>query len=518
MRYLPILAGKMSMKDKLSKRKYYFFISINILLIGILLRLIGFFRGTSFFLDELNVARNIAEKSYFELFFPLEYDQFLPPFLAQLVKGGAESFGYTELGLRLFPFIAGVGSMVLFYVLLRRFFKGFLLIYPLVLFVFNFYLYQQGLLLKQYPLDVLLAILWLLIAIENPHPKGKQVAGLSVFGAISVWFSMPVVFVLSGVGIYFLWKKVEGNLVYSNAKNGVFSEVSPLLFMISGWLLSFGLLFWINLRHGIETEGLQLYHTEFFLEPPTSFANIEQSWGLFIGIFRAIVGKTTIAIVWAILCFMLGIYHLFSKEKPLLILLLLPILTCFFASMLHYYSLIIRLTLFLFPNLVILMGFGVVFLVKKVDFKNKVLKRAAIFLILFFTIFSAIHRNALPYFCKENVRGNSRLVLEKIAETKNRNLPLYATNFGISGYDFYTKYYEPRIEIPSSTVIYGDWNDDLTVLAKEWKAEGIERIWIFDTHTFGDVKVKMDADIYKLGTIETHFKDVFADAFLVKLK
>ncbi|MFT4759280.1 MAG: hypothetical protein ACI9XO_000763 [Paraglaciecola sp.] len=515
---LPILTGEISMRDKLKYQKYYYSIAINILLMAILLRIIGFVRATPFFLDELNVARNIAEKSYVDLLLPLKYDQFLPPFFAQMVKGSAHVFGYTELGLRFIPFITGVGSLILFYALLRRLFNSVLLLYPLVLFLFNFYLYQQGLSLKQYSMDVLLGIFWLFIAVKIPNPRGRQFVYFGILGIISIWFSMSVVFVLSGVGCYFLFRRWKEGDFYLKKSINILKKNLPLFLMIGMWLTSFAILFWVNLRHGVQDDIQQQYHSPFFLQTPTSLAGIQQSYRIFIGVFRAIVGQTAIALGWAILCFVLGVFHVFKKEKSLLILLLVPILSCFFASLLHYYSLMIRLTLFLIPSLLILMSFGVAFIVEKIDFNIGKKRLIVLPVLLFLIIFSTIHRNALPYFLKENVRGNGRLVLEKIANTKERELSLYATNFGIPGYEFYTKYYERSIEIPSKNVFYAQWKDDLTVLAKVWRGEGIERIWIFDTHTFGHEKVKMERDIQQIGIVEIHFKEINADAFLIKLK
>lgn len=499
-------------------QKYYRVAAINLMLIAVTLHIIGFFRGTSFFLDELNLARNIAELSYLDLLFPLKYEQYAPPLFLQLVKGSADIFGYTECGLRLIPLFASLISMVLFYLLLKRVFKNWQLLYPLILLIFNFYCYQQGMALKQYSLDILLTILWVSLAIQIPNLKGKRLIYFAFLGILSVWLSMPVVFILTGVGFYFLYNKWKTNETHFESKSNSYLRFIPLLLMIGSWLISFGILFWINLRHGIQTSGLQEYHTTYFLEIPTSFANIQQSWELIIGIFRAIVGKTAIAIGWAVLCFILGVLQIWKKDKTLLILLLLPVLTCFFASILHYYSLIIRLTLFMFPLLIMIMGFGVVFLFEKINFFNKVQKSIALIVVSFFMVFSVIHRNALPYFWTEYVRGNPRSILNEISQTNEQNLPFYTTNFGVPAYDFYTKYYETPIVINSKTVVYGGWNDDLIVLAKEWKEQGIERVWIFDTHTFGEDKVELEKDIKQIGNVEIHFKETYADAYLVKLK
>jgi len=488
------------------------------MLIAVVLHIIGFFRGTSFFLDELNLARNIAEFSYVDLLFPLRYEQYAPPFFLQMVKGSADVWGYTEYGLRLIPLLASLASIILFYFLLRRFFKNWLLLYPLVLLIFNFYFYQQSMAVKQYTLDILLTVLLIFMATKMPNPKGRKLIYFALLGSISVWFSMPVVFILTGVGFYFLYNNWKIEEYHFENKRKPFLHFTPLLLMIGSWLISFGILFWLNLRHGIQTSGLQQYHTTYFLELPTSLAHIEQSWELIMGVFRGIVGKTAIAIGWGILCFILGIFYLWKKDKALLILLLLPVVTCFFASIVHYYSLIIRLTLFMFPLLIILMGFGVVFIFEKVNFSNKIQKCMALTVLSFLMIFSAIHRNALPYLWTEYVRGNPRAVLKEISQTEEQDLPLYATNFGVAAYDFYTKYYEVPIVIDSETVVYGKWNDDLTVLAKKWKQQGIERIWIFDSHTFGDNKAKLIKEINAIGIIEKQFVDVFADGILIELK
>lgn len=499
-------------------QKYYWIVVINLLLIAGGLHLFGFFRETSFFLDELNLARNIAELSYFDLFFPLKYQQYAPPFFLFMVKGSADVFGYSECGLRLIPLLASLGSMILFYALLKQFFRNWLLIYPLILLIFNFYLYQQGMALKQYSLDILLTILWVLLTIKTRNLNTQNCLYFAVLGSLSVWLSMPVVFILTGVGIYFIFQKWHQVSLNFHNNQLLIKPFLPIFLMIGTWLVSFGILFWVNLRHGIQTSGLQQYHTTYFLEMPTSVTNIQQSWSIIVSIFRAIVGKTAIAIGWGILCFILGVFQIWKREKSWLLLLLVPILTCFFASILHYYSLIIRLTLFLFPLLIIIMGFGVVFLFEKMISTNKTKNSIATIVLLAFMVFSGIHRNALSYLWTEYVRGNPRLILNKISQSDESNLPLYATDFGVPAYDFYTKYYKRRIIIDSKTVFYGEWDDDLIVLAEKWKRQGIDRIWIFDSHTYGESKAKWMADISQIGTIEKQFSDVFADAFLIKLK
>ena len=506
------------MNRELKFSKYYSGTAAFFIVLAILLRIIGYFRSTSFFLDELNVARNVAEKNYWEMFFPLKYEQYAPPFFMQLVKGSADIFGYSEDGLRLVPMLAGIGSLIAFYGVLRRFFDNLLLLYPLVLFIFNFYLYQQGMALKQYPLDVLMTCIWLYLVTPAPSFSARQLVFYSLFGMVSVWLSMPMVFILVGVGFYFLhqrWMNIKAN-PYKKAVT--FQSFLPVLLVIGSWLISFGVLFWVNLRHGIQTDGLQQYHTDFFLEMPFSFIQIQQSFEVIVSIFRAIVGKTGLAIAWAIGCSVLGIYQVGKLNKGWLILLILPVGACFLASLLHYYSLIIRLTLFLFPIILILMGFGVQFLVRKINFASPLLYRAYLTILLFLMAFSCLHRNALPYLWTEYVRAQPRDVLELLAKSPQRTLPLYVTSGGVPAHDFYTKNYAQPIVINSLSIIYGDWNDNLHQLAEEWKKQGIRQIWLFDNHTFGETKAKMDADIHQIAHIEIQLEKVFSRAYLLTLK
>jgi len=488
-----------------------------ILFVAISLRIIGYFRQTSFFLDEANLARNIAEKSFFDLFFPLEYQQYAPPFFAQFCKATAEIFGYSEMGLRVFPFLAGIVSLVLFYQLLKALFDSKMLIYPLLLFVFNVYLYRHGLELKQYSIDVLVTISWLLIAIKKPLLSQKEMKWFAFLGMLTIWFSMSSVFVLAGVGLYFLANKISQSKHSFSEVSKLFVENSALVLMILCWLFSFGFLFFINLQHGIQTDGLQNYHSPYFL----SFTDWAQSTKVKIGLFRAIVGKTTLALGWAILCLYAGLYQIWKTQKQLLWLLVIPIATCFFASTIQYYSLIIRLGLFLFPIFIIIIGLGVVFLIELLITslqKNNVFQKAALFVVLFLMFFSLIHRSALPYFTHEFVTDNPREVLEKLADKSTEKTPLFVSHFGQTSFDFYTKHYKKEILINSYSVDYADYPNNLKPWLKKQKKEGINQVWIYDSHTYGKDKENLEQTIQSMGRIKEHISAKFSDAYLVILK
>ena len=91
-----------------------------VLAAGAFLRIVVWFQNRSLFIDEANLARNFCEKSYAELFQPLAYEQFAPPFFSVIQKLSLRLFGQYELALRLFPLLCGLAAIWLFYQIVRR--------------------------------------------------------------------------------------------------------------------------------------------------------------------------------------------------------------------------------------------------------------------------------------------------------------------------------------------------------------------------------------------------------------
>ncbi|MCI0553542.1 MAG: hypothetical protein L0287_21560, partial [Anaerolineae bacterium] len=91
-----------------------------ILLAGFLLRLRQYLTGRSLWLDEAMLALNIVNRDFIDLFKPLDYDQGAPIGFLLFEKTFSLILGRNEFSLRLFPFLVGVASLWLFYLLLKR--------------------------------------------------------------------------------------------------------------------------------------------------------------------------------------------------------------------------------------------------------------------------------------------------------------------------------------------------------------------------------------------------------------
>ena len=81
---------------------------------AVFLRILSYIRNRSLFYDEINLARNYAEKDYAQLLGHLDYNQHAPPFFNWVIKFFTDTFGMSEYALRFFPFVAGVASIFYF--------------------------------------------------------------------------------------------------------------------------------------------------------------------------------------------------------------------------------------------------------------------------------------------------------------------------------------------------------------------------------------------------------------------
>src|SRR5262245_34190114 len=88
--------------------------------IGIALRTWQMAGGASLWLDELDVARNIAQRSYAGLLRPLDYGQVAPPILLIVMKALWSLLGRADWTLRILPFAGAIASVFLFRSLARR--------------------------------------------------------------------------------------------------------------------------------------------------------------------------------------------------------------------------------------------------------------------------------------------------------------------------------------------------------------------------------------------------------------
>jgi len=322
-----------------------------IVLTGALIRLKVYLEERSLFLDEANLSRNIAERDWVGLLNTLDYQQYAPPGYLYLVKSATLLLGSGEYGLRLIALLSSLGLLVLTVAISRQLIRhSWPRLLPLTLIAFSYDLIRYGTENKQYAFDAMITALLVWLALRYPLAglSGRRLVGWTLVGATAVWCSMPAVFVLTGVGLYYgagLWQAGERQKLWG------------LTGAIACWLFSFGLYYWRLLRPDIGSDYLNDHHQAYFLPfLPKNPADWRQLGDLLLLLLRGSTGHTVAAYGVGGAALLWGMRVQARRYLPSLLLLLLPVLTCLLASGLKQYSLMPRLTLFLVPLLVLLMG------------------------------------------------------------------------------------------------------------------------------------------------------------------
>lgn len=342
------------LNPKIIKQTTWFF-----LILGSILRGAVWLQQRSIFLDEANLIRNYVEKSYSALFGHLDYQQYAPPLFSVVTKFIFQIFGINELSAKLFPLLCGIALLFVFYALSRRLLSPFAALMAVLFVCFDKIFIDYSTECKQYATDAFVAVLLLLLSqrIDFKSFNPKKAFLWAMIRSIAIWFSMPSVFVLAGVGAYYLyafWKNKDTKAMQQIAAVGAF------------WLAQFALYFYFVLNTDAKSENLQDFHRAYFLAfPPLSIADLILLTTQILGIIDRSIGITFLAAALSLICFLLGIKQLWQNNRAVFCLLVLPIALTLTASTLHYYSLIARLILFFLPIFILLVFIGLDYVLQK---------------------------------------------------------------------------------------------------------------------------------------------------------
>lgn len=326
----------------------------GLILVGVALRLRHYFGNRSFWQDEICLALSIVNRSFTEiwhhvLLFP-DFAQ-APLFFQLVAKACVGALGDSELSLRLFPVAASIASLFL----ARRFFKRALDPFPatmaLALFAIIEPLVYFAAELKSYGLDVLAALIvyemfwWL-----KKEWTLKRLTLFAAVGAVIIWFSYAMLFVLAGCGL------VEGirQLRQRNVKKIIILAGCYLF-----WLLSFILLYQLSLSRMLNPDLLKNWSLTggFSPDPIWTLGGLAWAGRAFLDMFRFPLG-----LGWtypAALFFSIGCYGLYRRDREFLAFLVLPFLAALLAGALGKYPFFERMILFLVPSLLVVVSSGV---------------------------------------------------------------------------------------------------------------------------------------------------------------
>ena len=182
-------------------------VAVGVALIGgTAARLLSYLANRSLWHDEARLALNIVGRLFHGLLQPLDHGAGSPFGIPHAGETLHARVGRSEYALRLWPLLAGIFSLPLFFAVAWRAITPRGAAIGLVLFATSGSLVYYSCEVKQYSSDVMIVLLILCIAVETLRRPTRPAwfLLLGAVGAFGIWFSHPAVFVLGSVGLVFL--------------------------------------------------------------------------------------------------------------------------------------------------------------------------------------------------------------------------------------------------------------------------------------------------------------------------
>jgi len=334
-------------------------IAIAILLLGVIARIACYVSNPSLFPDGASLALNIVDRSFPELFRPLDHLQAAPAGLLVLMKSSTLAFGVNEYALRLVPFAGSLLAFPLFLLLARRTLGTAGALVGLAMLSTSWPLIRYGTLVKQYGTDATVCAGLLLLGVWASTRLRDWRAGLALAlgGTVCITLSHPAVFVLAGLGIA---------LAAHALRTRQWRHIAILGAVGAAWLCVFFLMFRLNMRAGTQNSRLVDCWTGSFIPfPPRSTADLEHSAALVFSIFATPVGRPMGTFLSGLVLALSAIgCYAFARTRQGWLSIALPVLFAFLAaaSAMQVHPLAARLMVFVTPAVALLCGAAVDYL------------------------------------------------------------------------------------------------------------------------------------------------------------
>ena len=415
---------------------------------------------------------NIVNRDFAGLLQPLDYDQGAPIGFLLVEKILNIMFGDHEFVLRFFPLVAGITSLILFYLLLRHTMSGIGLLIGLALFTFSPELVYYSSEMKQYIIDVTMAISLLLLAIPifEQQARKRDFIGLGLAGILGMWFSHPALFVLAGIGF---------GLFIQFIKQRDRSQISSVLMLGVIWLANLGSLYFVSLSGLRQNMFLRDYWQENFMPiPPWS----DWTWyeTVFEGFIQNQIGLD-ISPWLAFIILILGIVFLLTKNKIYSLVLSIIFLFSLVASALRLYPLGGRLSLFLVPMVILLIGQSIDGLEYQLHSRNKWSKLIA--LLAGVSLLYAPFSESLSNFINPKYFEHIRPSMATLSENWQQGDELFVSNGAVPAFSFYAERYGLG-DVDYQTSEVADYLQPENMLTHLQALDGKSRVWVLVTHVY----------------------------------
>lgn len=454
-----------------------------LLLLGIVLRLRQYLAGRSLWLDEAMLALNLVQRDVAGLLKPLDYDQGAPLGFLLAQKGLISLAGSSELALRLLPLLAGLATLLLFPLLLRRFsFKPLVWLAALGLVALNPALIYYSTELKQYQFDALAAVLTgLSLPQAGARPHWRRLAAL---GLVLPWFSHGSVFLLAGLGLTLLWQYRGDQALQMRCAA-----------IIAGWLAGFAGLLSLSLANLLNNTYLLAYWQDFFLPltPEAPFWLGDKVAGLFTS---PTLGGLLLPGWLAVGLAAAGIWRLAHLDQRWLGMFLLPLVFALIASALRKYPFGDRMLLFSIPASLVLVASGIDEISGQINATNWGKGIGwGIALILSGVLWFGPLQTSLERWIEPVMRENMHPALQTLRAEYAEGDQLYIYYGGVPAF----LYYAPRYRFGPADYQAGTFSQTMipfeTILNEIKPMRGAARAWFLFAHVYETSDVNQQEQI-----------------------
>lgn len=488
-------------KSKL-KNYFYFIFLILILSASIYIRFKNL-AARSLWLDEAWVANSIIQSNLKEL---INSSFHTPLFFVLTIHLIVTFFPSNEFFLRLLPCLFGIGTLVIFYLIVRKHTGKTATLVSLLLLSFSYNAVHYSQELKQFSGAMFFAIL-LIYFCERiiAHNKMNDWIILFFLSIMGIGFDFSIIFIIPTLFIVLLiffhqrqhWKKI---FVYGST---VFAF--------------FVLFFFFHIRHQIsETLGPGQRYWMSYYPDLTSFSAfikwLSHSTIKMLDFFSFLYSPVSLIII----IIGLSLFYKYSYKR-FIIYILLPIILVLAASFLQRYPYGgSRLMLFIAPLLYISFGKGLDFIINRLS-RNK-LYIPLLLLVVFMVIppVSNFVKMATHPFRLEEVRP----LLDELQKGVKPGDKIYVYYGAVEAFKFYykTKYYRM---IDKKNIIWGDnHRDDINKYGMDLEKilKGNMRIWIVFSHHWESERDYIIDYLNHKGHLIMNISNIGTEAFLFKIK
>lgn len=486
--------------DRWSDRRF-----IGLLILGpVILCVIVYFQDRSLLLDSLNLSRNVYERSYFELLSPLDYEQSAPLLFLWLSKLVTSILGFSQYILRFVPLVAGLVAILLFAgVAVHTLGRAFGTVATLWLGTHQMYV-RYATEYKQYMTDLLSTVIVLALLDRYPYLDRRSVWKVSIVGVLLIWLSMPGIFVLGALVVYY------GYVHWRDRRS-----MWPVLGLGAALAVSFLVNYLLILVPTIESSHMQAFHDSFFIRADlTDGSAWSHNMGLVVSQARMIVGKSALAISSILILVLTAIGLAIQRRDAKMLVWALPIGAAYLASALGLYSILDRLMMYALPLIVMMAVYGLRGLWQADRIRSQMGRYIVLAILSVGLLIGFAARQGVKYVSFPFEQEDNRSAILHIAAHQDRDAYIVTSQHAYPAYYYYTELdiHYRDLELGASRTLR--YEDDLLVEVKA-QLEVNDKVWVLAQHQLDHQLAQLELDLKNIGTVEDAYRTKSAGAYLM---